>query len=69
MDLILGSYAAGKLASMEEDALLLYESLLGENDQELYSWVTGQEPAPERYSDLIKDIATYIGAGQVAVSL
>ena len=28
----------------------LYEALLGEADDELYAWVAGREPAPERYA-------------------
>ena len=33
------------------------DGLLHENDQDLYGWVTGQSPAPERYSDLISQIS------------
>ena len=57
MDLILSAYAAGKLAHMEPTALDCYESLLNENDQDIYQWVTGQVPAPAQYNPLISDIA------------
>jgi len=60
MDLILGGYAASRLACMDEDALRLYESLLEENDRELYLWVTGRARPPAPYSGLIGDIATYV---------
>ncbi len=64
MDLILGSYVVNRLALLDEDGLGTYEALLGENDQELYSWVTGQVHAPTRYVRVIEDIASHIGAFQ-----
>ncbi|NBT33196.1 MAG: succinate dehydrogenase assembly factor 2, partial [Rhodobacteraceae bacterium] len=57
MDLILSDYASRKLAVMSETEIAHYESLLDENDQDLYQWVSGQMPAPDRFSDLIADIA------------
>ncbi len=57
MDLILSAYAADHLADMDHAALELYDGLLSENDQDLYRWVTGQEPTPDPYVDLIADIA------------
>jgi len=57
MDLILSAYAAQKLGSMDLVALDRYESLLHENDQDLYQWVTGQVAAPATYGALIADIA------------
>lgn len=60
MDLILGSYAASRLVSMDRFALDLYEALLWESDQELYSWIMGQTHAPGRYSGLIEDIIAQV---------
>jgi antitoxin CptB len=57
MDLILSDYASRNLAAMSEAEIAHYESLLDENDQDLYQWVSGQIPAPDRFSDLIADIA------------
>lgn len=57
MDLILSAFADGNLAAMEAGRLDDYDALLNENDQDLYRWVTGQEPPPERFSDLISDIS------------
>ncbi len=62
MDLILGCYATGRLASMDRSALDLYETLLCESDQELYAWITRQKRPPDRYSSLIEEIAAYVGA-------
>ncbi len=63
MDLILGNFVKCRLASMDGGALDAYEALLRESDQELYAWITGQAPVPERYSGLIEDIAAHVGAG------
>lgn len=57
MDLILTAFAADNLAQMDAATLDTYDSLLSENDQDLYRWVTGQEPAPERFSALISGIS------------
>lgn len=57
MDLILMTFAERHLEEMSESQLDLYESLLGENDQDLYKWVTGQQAAPDQFSILIAKIA------------
>lgn len=59
MDLILGPYAETRLATMPPEGRALYEDLLGENDQDLYPWVTGAVPAPERFATLIAEIAAF----------
>ena len=59
MDLILGAFARDRLGSLSEPELLLYDALLSENDQDLYSWVTGREPAPERFSSMMSMISEY----------
>lgn len=57
MDILLSAYAGANLEAMEEAKLDLYDSLLRENDQDLYQWVTGQVPAPEVFHDLIAEIS------------
>lgn len=57
MDLILSAYAQAELEGMSDAQLALYDSLLGENDQDLYQWVTGQAPAPGQFTDLIAEIS------------
>ena len=42
MDLILGHFADDHLADLPTDDLNLYERMLGENDQDLYLWVTAR---------------------------
>ena len=61
MDLILGGYADARLADMGAKALDSYESLLDENDQDLYKWVSGAAPGPAIHADLIEDIASFHG--------
>ena len=57
MDLILGRWADARLEGMAEDEVALYDALLEENDHDLYRWVTGAEPAPPRFADLVNQIA------------
>ena len=53
MDLILDAFAVRELADLNVAELDLYDALLPENDQELYSWVSGQEAPPERFAAMI----------------
>ncbi len=57
MDLILGHWSDARLAQLGDAELTLYDALLSENDQDLYRWVTGAEPAPARFAALIARIA------------
>ncbi len=57
MDLILGPFADAELAALDPGTLALYDRLLAENDQDLYTWVTGQAPAPEPFAGLVGRIA------------
>ena len=58
MDLILTAFATAELSRLTEADLLVYDSLLDENDQDLYAWVTGQTAPPVRFRDLVARIAT-----------
>lgn len=57
MDIILSAYAEDHLVQMSEEKITLYDALLQENDQDLYSWVTGQTVAPEQFRKLLGEIA------------
>ncbi|WGH78091.1 FAD assembly factor SdhE [Jannaschia ovalis] len=57
MDLILGGYANDRLAGLSAEGLDLFEALLGENDQDLFAWVTGQAAPPPRFAPLIRELA------------
>ncbi len=56
MDIILHRYASDQLAAMDDGELDLYETLLGENDQDLYQWVSGQQDPPTHLASLIQHI-------------
>ena len=62
MDIILGRFTDDKLAAMTGPQLDLLDALMEENDQDLYQWVTGQAPAPEKFTVLIDEIAAHAGA-------
>lgn len=53
MDLILGRFWDAEGTSLDPATLDLYEDLLLENDQDLYTWVTGQIAPPDRFASLI----------------
>ena len=57
MDLILSAFADAHLEAMTDAELDLYDLMLNENDQDLYQWVTGQQPAPPALVDLMSRIA------------
>ena len=57
MDIILSRYADLRLNGFDDAQLDRYESLLSENDQDLYQWVSGQKPAPDDLKDMISDIS------------
>ncbi len=57
MDIILMRYADARLAHLDAVMLDDFEALLAENDQDLYQWVTGQLPAPARFTALMDDIS------------
>lgn len=58
MDLILQDFATRRLETMSEAELQLYDRLLSENDHDIYAWISGAMPAPERYAALAAEIET-----------
>jgi len=62
MDILLGRYADDLLDTLSPAGLDLYEALLDEADADLYQWVSGQIPAPERFAGLIDEIAGHAAA-------
>lgn len=64
MDLILGPFADGPLASLDAQDLDAYETVLSENDQDLYLWVTaringGSNRGPEGIDGILDQLAAY----------
>ncbi|MCC5991304.1 MAG: succinate dehydrogenase assembly factor 2 [Rhodobacteraceae bacterium] len=66
MDLILGPYADAHLDAMSAQEMDGYDRLLSENDQDLYLWVTGAQPAPEHLKPLLDRIAQAAGVARPA---
>lgn len=66
MDLILGAFADGPLATLSETEMAAYEVLLSENDQDLYLWITarlnpgsGKVLGPDGLAPLLDHIARH----------
>ena len=57
MDLILQAFADANLAGFSDEALVLYDQLLSENDHDIYGWVGGQFAVPEEFLSLVSQIA------------
>ncbi len=66
MDLVLGNFAAAKLAEMDEAALDHFDRFLEEGDNDLWSWITGQVSGPAEYADLVEKIRQHAGLGKIA---
>jgi antitoxin CptB len=60
MDLILGGWAKENLPNASEQTLDLFESLLPENDHDLYQWVSGQMPPPPQHAQIIGILSDYM---------
>ncbi|MBL4807310.1 MAG: succinate dehydrogenase assembly factor 2 [Rhodobacteraceae bacterium] len=56
MDLILGTFADAMLTKLDPETLDRFESLLAENDQDLYPWFSGQEDAPVEHAEMLEQI-------------
>lgn len=64
MDLILSAFSQRHLADLDRAQLEIYDTLLSENDHDLYQWVTGQSAEPSRYTELMD----MIRAGAVGIT-
>lgn len=57
MDLVLGNFAERYLAAFTPAQLDTYESLLAEEDADLWIWLTGRSPVPD---DVASDVWTLV---------
>lgn len=48
MDLIFGQFADNELASIPTTELDEFEAILSEDDNDLYKWISGEMPLPDR---------------------
>jgi len=60
MDLILGRFADTRLAAMHDADHIAFDSLLLENDHDLFAWVLGRTPVPPDHAPLIAEIAAFV---------
>lgn len=66
-DLILGSFADARVATMSADELARFERLLDENDHDLYAWIVGTSPTPAEFDhDVMADLRASAWAGRAA---
>jgi len=59
-DLLLGAFAAEHLSRFGAEALDCYESLLEENDGDLFDWMTGRAvPPAEKMNDVLRLLLSF----------
>ena len=52
-DLLMGSFADAHLDAFGDDQLDLYEEILLEEDPDIYDWMNGRAPLPERVNNAV----------------
>jgi antitoxin CptB len=52
-DLLIGSFADRHIGLFDATALGQFERLLGENDPDLYEWMTGRTPVPTEHDNQV----------------
>ena len=63
MDIILGEFARDRIGTLDNGDLDQLERLMEENDRELLSWFTGEQPVPaDMTSPLLDAIFAHCGA-------
>ncbi|SDZ80633.1 succinate dehydrogenase assembly factor 2 [Rubrimonas cliftonensis] len=61
MDMLLGPYADGPLAALDDAQLDAFEALLEENDQDLYAWISGAAEMNPRHAEALGRVAAHHG--------
>ncbi len=54
MDIILGTFSDTHAALLNKDDLATFESLLDENDHNIYAWISGKIAAPTHFNGLLE---------------
>lgn len=63
MDLLFGQFADGALAKLSEPDLDAFETLMEENDQDLYLWISGAQPVPGTFLPAVQMVREFHGIG------
>lgn len=50
-DILLGNFAKAHLAELDDAGLDSFEALLGEQDADVYGWLTGTIPVPPHFAN------------------
>lgn len=58
-DQLLGHFARGRLSELDEGQLNTYESLINEDDWDIYAWLTNANPTPEKYQALLEMVLEF----------
>ena len=56
MDLLLGNFVDARIEGMTDAQIDHLEELMGEEDQDLYAWISGNRLGPEKYANLMAEI-------------
>jgi antitoxin CptB len=59
MDLMFGTFADEKMASLNDTELDAHEMLMSEHDQDLLVWFTGQQETPEELKEALSRVQDY----------
>lgn len=55
-DLILGPFADSHLEKMSPEQLDRFETLIAEDDHDIYNWIIGRDPTPEAFDTDVMDL-------------
>lgn len=61
MDLLIGGFVDSEGTKLDAAALRALEDMMEENDNDLYQWVSGQRPGPQRHAMIIGQIQAFHG--------
>jgi antitoxin CptB len=59
MDLVLGRFADAALAGLDATQLAAFETLLAENDHDLFRWLSGQGSIPLKHQAILGRISAF----------
>ena len=62
MDLILGPFADATLQALSLEEIDAYETVLSENDQDLYKWICGRDKVPTAHEAIVGRVKTFLAA-------
>ena len=58
MDIVLTDFANNKINGLAPSEYALFEEFLEEYDGDLYNWIVGTEPTPDKYVAIVGIITT-----------